>query len=139
MDYKKFGDKYIVRLEIGEEIVETLTNFIKKEGIKLGRVSGIGAVDYAKIGLFSTRTKKYHSKELKGDMEIVNLAGNISTMDGKEYLHLHIAVGDEDLNLFGGHLDSATVSATAEIVIDLIDGEVDREVGKDLGINLIKF
>ena len=57
MDFKRFGDKYIVRLDKGEEVVETLTEFIKDEDIKLGRVTGIGAVDFAEIGLFYTKEK----------------------------------------------------------------------------------
>lgn len=139
MDFKRFGDKYIVRLEKGEEVVESLTKFIKDEDIKLGRVTGIGAVDFAEIGLFYTKEKQYHSKVLEGDMEIVNLSGNISTMKGEKYLHLHISLGDKELKVYGGHLNKAVVSATAEIIIDVLDGEIDREFNEEIGINLIKF
>lgn len=139
MDYRSFGNKYIVRLDKGDEILKSLGDLATKEDIKLGRVSGIGAVNRATIGLFETATKEYHSKELIGDMEIVNLAGNISQMDGEVYLHLHIALGDREFNLYGGHLNSATISVTGEIVVDVIDGSVDRKLDEEIGLNLLKF
>lgn len=139
MEFRKFEDKYIIRLEKGEDIVESLNEFVNKQDIRLGKVTGIGAVNSIEIGLFHTKKKEYHSKKIEGDMEIVSLAGNISTMKGEKYLHLHIAVGDEDLKVHGGHLNSAIVSATAEIIIDVIDGQIDRQFSDEIGLNLIKF
>ncbi|HLS52530.1 MAG TPA: PPC domain-containing DNA-binding protein [Tissierellaceae bacterium] len=139
MEYKRFQDKYLVRLERGEEIVESIEKLAKKENIRLGKVSGIGAVNKATIGLFKADTKEYKSTELTGDMEIVNLTGNISEMDGEVYLHLHIALGDDKYNLYGGHLNSATISVTGELIIDVMEGQVDREYNEEIGLNLLKF
>lgn len=139
MEFRKFDDKYIIRLEKGEDIVKSLTKLVKDEDIKLGKVTGIGAVDDIEIGLFHTKEKRYYSKKIQGDMEIVSLAGNISTMKDEKYLHLHIAVGDENLKVHGGHLNAARVSATVEIIIDEIDGEIDRKFDEEIGLNLIKF
>lgn len=139
MEYKRFGSKYVVRLERGEEIISSITDLVKKEDITLGRISGIGAVDRAVIGLFEMDTKEYHKKEFTGDFEILNLSGNISQMDGKDYLHFHITLGDKEFNAYGGHLNEAVISATCEIIIDVIEGTIDRERDKDLGLNLLKF
>jgi len=139
MDYRKFGSKYVLRLDKGDEIVESIKKLCEKEGIKLGMVTGIGATNKAVIGLFHTSSKEYHSKELTGDMEITSLVGNISQMDGEVYLHLHITLGDKDYNVYGGHLTSAVISATGEIIIDAIEGEVDREFNQEIGLNLFKF
>ena len=38
-----------------------------------------------------------------------------------------------------GHLNAAVVSATCELVIDVIDGEVGREFSDEIGLNLFKF
>lgn len=139
MEYKKFGSKYLVRLAKGEEIVESISSLAKKEGIKLARISGIGAVNKAEVGLFSPETKKYDSKEFNEDLEIISLEGNISEMEGKTYVHAHIALGDEDLKVHGGHLNSAVISVTGEIIIDVIEGEVDRELDENIGVKLLKF
>ena len=139
MDYKKFDKKVFVRLDKGEEIVETLKQLCIDLDIKAGTISGIGATDKATIGLFDIKTKKYHSTDLVGDHEIASLNGNISTIDNKVYLHLHITLGNAEHISLSGHLNSALVSATFEGVIDIIDDEIDREYNSASGLNLIKF
>lgn len=139
MEFKRFGSKYLVRMDKGEEIVSTLTDLVKKEKIKLGRVSGIGAINRAVVGLFELDKKEYHKKEFTGDFEILSLSGNISEMYGKEYIHFHLTFGDKDFNVYGGHLNEAVISATGEIIIDVIDGTIDREFSEDLGLNILKF
>ncbi len=137
MEYKKFGNKYVVRLESGEEIVESIKKLAIEEKIRLGRVTGIGAVNKARIGLFKLAERQYYSKELEGGMEIVNLSGNISEMNGETYIHLHISLGDDNYNVIGGHLNYAYISATGEIIIDLIEGRVDRKHDEEIGLNLL--
>jgi len=139
MIYKKFNNKYIVRLNVGEEIVESVKKFAQEQNIKFGTVTGIGAVNKAKIGLFNTETKEYQSTILEEDMEIVSLAGNITEMNGEPYIHLHIALANSEHNVKAGHLNMAVISATGEIIIEAIDGYVDREFDDDIGLNLLKF
>ncbi|MDD3839413.1 MAG: DNA-binding protein [Clostridia bacterium] len=139
MEYKKFGNKIVVRLDRGEEIVESIKKLCTENDIKLGRVSGIGAADKITVGLFHTETKKYMSKQLNGDHEITNLSGNISRMNDEVYLHLHITICDEDYNAFGGHLNSAYISGTGELIVDVLEGEVGREFDENIGLNLFKF
>jgi len=139
MEAKAFGNSIVVRIDKGEEIVESLKKACEEHGVKLGTVTGIGATNKVKVGLFDPETKQYHSKELLGNFEIAPLAGNISTMDGKTYLHLHINVCNAEHRSFGGHLNSAIVSATFEAVIHRIEGELGREFSQEIGLNLFKF
>lgn len=139
MEYKQFGNRYVLRMDKGEEIVATLKQFCEDEQIKLGSVTGIGAVNQVTIGLFETSTKKYHSLQLAGDHEITSLTGNISTMDGKVYLHLHINISDDRYNTRGGHLSAAVVSGTGELIVEKIEGRVDRQFSEEIGLNLYKF
>ncbi|NLM43004.1 MAG: DNA-binding protein [Clostridiales bacterium] len=139
MEYKKFGNQYVLRMDKGEEIVETLKKFCQEQNITLGWVKGIGAVNKAKIGLLKIEEKKYYSIELNGSYEITSLLGNISTMNGEVYLHLHINLSDEHYKTYGGHLNYAIISATGEIFIEAIDGMVDRQFSDEIGINLFKF
>ncbi|OEH85018.1 DNA-binding protein [Desulfuribacillus stibiiarsenatis] len=139
MEFRKIDNTYVVRIDKGEEIIETLKKFCTEQNIKLGLVSGLGAVNKATIGLFETGTKKYHSTELTGDFEIASLTGNISTMNGETYLHFHACLSDDKYATYGGHLNAATVSATAEIVIITFNGSVDRAFSEEIGLNLLKF
>lgn len=136
MEFKKFANRYLVRLEKGEDIVASLLDLAKKEKIKLASVNGLGALSYAEIGLYKLDEKKYYSNSYQGDFEIASLHGNLSTMDGDEYVHLHIIIADIDQKCFGGHLNKGIISATGEIFVDVIDGEVDRFKG-DNGINIL--
>ena len=139
MQFKKFTDSLVVRLDPGEDIVATLTDIAKKENIRLATVSAIGAVNDITVGLFDPVSKKYTQNEIKDNFEIVSLAGNISTMKNETYLHLHMAVADVTGKVIGGHLNKAIVSATTEVFINVIDGEVDREYSETVGLNLLKL
>ncbi|HOB16531.1 MAG TPA: DNA-binding protein [Defluviitoga sp.] len=139
MDFIKNENKYILRLDKGEEIVSTLADFCKENSITLGKITGLGSTNKVKIGLFNTHTKRYSSKEFTGDFEIVNLTGNISTMNKEPYLHIHATISDSNLDAFGGHLNYAIISGTAEIIIESLPGYVDREFSEEIGLNLFKF
>lgn len=139
MEYQRYGSKVLLRLDPGEEIIASMTEVCEKESIRLGIVSGIGAVNKATVGLFNPVSKEYYSTDLEKDYEVTNLTGNVSEMNGKVYLHLHATLADVDHNAFGGHLNAATVSATAEIWIDIVDGSVDRELSETVGLNLLKY
>ena len=60
-------------------------------------------------------------------------------MNGEFYSHLHMSAGDDKGQVFGGHLNKAIVSATCEMIINIIDGTVDREYNEEIGLNLFKF
>jgi hypothetical protein len=139
MKFKDFGQYYIVSIEKGDEIVDSLHQLCTEQGIRLGVISGIGAVNKFKIGLFETVTKHYHAREFSGDFEITSLTGTVTTMDGKAYIHLHINVSDREFHTFGGHLNYAVVSAACEIVITKIEGIVEREFSEEIGLNLLKL
>jgi len=139
MTHKQFGEKYIIRMEKGEELIAALKNFCFENKIKLGVISGLGAADKITLGLFKTDTKKYLPKEFLGDYELASVLGNISQMNGEVYLHLHAVISDENCQAFGGHLTSAVISGTFEGVIETIDGEVDRKYNENIGLNLFDF
>ena len=46
MEYRKFGDTYIVRMDRDEEILAQLKIFAEKEQVKLASVTGLGAVSH---------------------------------------------------------------------------------------------
>lgn len=139
MDYRKFQNKYVIRVDKGEEIVDKIKQICRENNIKLGWVKGLGAVNKITLGLFETSTKKYIASNFEGDYEISALYGNISTMNGEVYTHIHASISDSQCKTFGGHLSEAVVSATAEIVIESMEGTVEREFNEEIGLNLYKF
>ena len=139
MEYKKFGKTYVVRLDPRDEIVESIKQIAMKENIKLAMINGLGAINKFDIGVYDVKEQVYHRKEFTGPYEITSLHGNITTLNGEVYTHLHMSVGDENLNVIGGHLYSAVIGGTGEIFIDVIDGTVDRTKSEETGLNVFKF
>lgn len=139
MDYKRVENMLIVRIDKGEEVVSQVKTLAEKENIKLGTIQALGAANYAKVGLFNTETKKYEQSELNGEYEITNLTGNISTMNGETYLHMHVTLSDEETHAYGGHLNELLISGTCEMFIQVIDAEIDRYFDEEVGLNVFKF
>lgn len=139
MEYKRFKDTILLRIDRGEEICEQLRQMAEKERIRLAEVSALGAVNDFTVGVFRTGEKKYYANQFTGDHEIVSLTGTISTMNGEYYAHLHMSAGNEKGQVFGGHLNRAIVSATCEMVVRVIDGQVERAYNEEVGLNLFSF
>ncbi|MDO4281539.1 MAG: DNA-binding protein [Peptococcaceae bacterium] len=139
MEYKKFDQTIIARIDKDEEILACVEKIALAENIKLASVQALGAVGAFTVGVFKTAEKKYYGNEFAGDYEIVSLTGTINTMNDAFYAHLHMSAGDEQGHVVGGHLNKAVVSATCEMVINIIDGRVDRAFDEEVGLNLFKF
>ena len=139
MDYRRFQDTIVVRMDRGEEILEQLKIVAEKENIRLAEISALGAVNDFTVGVFKTDEKKYYANSFQGSFEIVSLTGTVSTMDGAYYAHLHMSAGNDKGEVFGGHLNRAVISATCEMVVRVIGGSVDRAFSDEVGLNLFKF
>lgn len=139
MEYRKFGSKLMVRMDPGEEIMEQLKALCEREHIRLAEVKALGALKEFTLGLFDTDEKKYYSHDYAIPAEIGSLWGTVTTQDGQVYLHLHLCAGDKDNRVYGGHLSRAVVSATCEMVVDVMDGTVERQFSPEVGLNLFRF
>lgn len=139
MNYKRFDNTIIARIDKGEEILEKVKEIALKENIKLASISALGAVNDFTVGVFKTDEKKYYANSFQGYFEITSLAGTINTMNDEFYAHIHMSAGNEKGEVFGGHLNRAMVSATCEMVITVINGAVDRYLNEEIGLNLFKF
>ena len=139
MEYRKFGDTYIVRMDPGEEILTQLKVFAEQEGVKLASVTALDAVKDFTVGVFDTGAKVYKSNRFQGVYEIVSLVGTINTMNDAFYCHLHMCAADQEGHAFGGHLNEAVISATCELVVTCLPGRTDRVFSDEVGLNLISF
>ena len=140
MDYRKYNDTYVIRIDRGEEIMTALTDFCKKEKVTLGAVEALGAADHVQIGLYDVASRQYHKHTFDGPMEITSLLGSISSKDGEPYLHLHINLCREDMSVIGGHLNECRISATCEMFVRVLDGMVNRRLDESVtGLNLYEF
>lgn len=139
MQYRRFGDTLVIRLDPNEEIVEQLTALAEKENICLGEITGLGALKEFHICVFDVAEKKFYNNEYREPMELISLSGTITRMEGKPYLHIHASAGNGSGSAFGGHLKKAVISATGEILVRVIDGQVGRKYSEEIGLNLFHF
>ena len=139
MEYKRFDNTIFARIDKGEEILEQLKEIALQEHIKLASVSALGAINDFTVGVFKTAEKKYDANEFQGYYEITSLTGTITTKDGEFYAHLHMSAGDTEGRVLGGHLNEAVISATCELVLEIMDGTVERRLDPETGLNLMEF
>ncbi len=135
MKYFVLGSTYVVRLDAGERIVETLAALCERDAIGGGFFNGLGAVSEAEIGHFDPAAKAYSWIALSGPLEIVSLYGNITKVDAKPFIHAHIALGDKEFAVRGGHLKEAVVSVTCEVTLTRFRDDIGRTKDEATGFS----
>ncbi|MFH1237239.1 MAG: PPC domain-containing DNA-binding protein [Candidatus Aenigmatarchaeota archaeon] len=135
MKYKKSGDAYVILLEKGDRIIDSLLRFCTKEKIKAGSLSGIGGVAKAEVAYYDMRDKKYHARVFdKPPYEVVSLKGNVSIAAEKLKIHAHIVLSDSEFRAFGGHLNEADVSPMCEIIFIPLKAKLHRKKDAETGL-----
>jgi len=139
MQSVKIQNGFLVRCDIGDEIVSVLTQFAIDNDIASGTVTGIGAVKDPILGYFDLPTREYLRKEFDGNYELLNLTGNFARLDSQVILHCHATISDINCVVFGGHLFRGEIAVTGEYYIYPGGIEVNRGPDDKTGLNLIKL
>lgn len=140
MEGKIFKNTAILRIDKGEEVMESLVAFCKSKNITLANVTGLGASDNVIVACFDNDIKEYVITVYDKDYyEVTNFTGNITLNNGEIYPHLHINFADHKQETFGGHLEKCIISATCEFFLDILEDTVDRTFDEEVGINILKF
>lgn len=155
---KLLNNKYAIRLEKGEKIMASLEDFAKKHSSEIGfaQFSMIGAVegtdtDPILIYLSEHGDKGGHTeRKISGKMELLPSWGNIAwdhDEQVKPVVHCHVNLGEgEDketsrlLQGHGGHLGEATISLTAEVILEVLSREkFTRKMDEEVQLELWNF
>jgi len=127
MKYKKFGNEIVVVLETDENIHDSIREVCGTENVGMGTITGFGGVKYLKTGIWNNDKNDYdYLVKNKGSMELLNLTGNISLLDGKVHTHIHVTAADANFNVFGGHLADGIVQNLMELYIYPGADKIDR-------------
>jgi predicted DNA-binding protein with PD1-like motif len=115
-----------------------------QEGVIPGRLrktpsfKAIGALSEVELGRFNRETKNYQTAvKLHEQVELLSLIGDIALKVGEPQVHAHLLIGRQDESAHGGHLLSATVRPTCEIVITESPKRLQKEIDPESGIALI--
>lgn len=139
MKSTKIQDGYLVRCEIGDEVISILTKFAAENDIHSGTVIGIGALLDPELGYYDVHKKEYIRRKFEGDYELVGLSGNFACMGDKTILHCHAVFSDPEFRVIGGHLFSAGVAITGEFYIRPGGITIERAPDSYTGLNLIRL
>jgi len=140
MKTKRTETGFLVVLDVGDEIVNSLKTLAASERIGLASLSGIGAVRNAVVGYLDLTQKQYLKREFGPEsMELLSLLGNLTVLDGEPVVHCHVVLADREMKTFGGHLFEATTSVTVEMFVRVFEGEVPRQFDPASGANLMRF
>ena len=130
--------EYVLRLERGEDVLPTLTDFCKRKGILSGSFKAIGAVERAKIGYYDLSSKKYGTIEYPEAREVASMTGNVAQVDGAPFIHAHAVLTDMKKNeSIGGHVFSANVAVTLEVHLTAFNEPLRRTFDDEIGLKLL--
>jgi predicted DNA-binding protein with PD1-like motif len=130
---------YAVILEIGDEAMACLNDFARSEGIDGAKLSAIGAFRRAMLLYFDWETKEYLEIPVEEQVEVASLSGDIGIdEEGNPALHVHLVLGRSDGTALAGHLKSAEVRPTLEVIITETPGHVRRRHDSKTGLALIQ-
>jgi predicted DNA-binding protein with PD1-like motif len=145
----------IAKLERGEELIATLTDFCAKEGIQNAVFQGIGAVEKVQIGYYDLGKREYFFRKESGVFEVASMQGNValvypeetrgvdgpstSPRAGKPFIHAHAVLSrcDASLECIGAHIKEAHVAVTLEIFMTILDSTVSRKLDDSIGLKLL--
>ena len=144
MDYRKYGDTVYVRMDKGDEIIQSILDVCKQEKIMSATFSGIGGCSGAEVQTYIPQTNSFEQQTLEGMLELISLMGNVITDDeGEYYHHTHALFSFKDGEGHGmaaGHIKSITVLYTAEIEIrPVVGGEIKRKHDPETGTGFWDF
>jgi len=137
MKHAKFGDRYLLRLYRDEEVIRTLTGFAREMRIPAGEISAIGAVRDVVLGYFDPDTRKYSREEFPDSYEVAGMNGNLSQLKGEPFFHIHTTLAGRDHAPRAGHLFSARVSVTLEVVLHPFAEKLERTWDGEMDLNLL--
>lgn len=130
---------FAVILDSGDEVIQCINDFAAKQNLSAAQFTAIGAFSEATIGWFDFSIKDYKKIEIKEQVEVLNLSGDVSQYKGKPKIHAHVVLGKQDGTAHGGHLLKAITHPTLEIIINESPSYLEREMDKESGIPLIKI
>lgn len=144
MEYKKIKDTVYIRVDKGENVVQTILSVCKKENIQGGYFQGIGACSTATISTYIPERNDFIDHAVSGMIEMISLMGNISTDDtDTPFQHSHAVFSylkdNGEIAVVAGHLKEAQIGYTGEIVLTPADGKIGRVFDTRAGIDVWKL
>lgn len=129
---------FLTRLPHNKDLAAAIGDAFKEAGVPTGWFSVIGATKKAILAFYDQAEKGYRELLFPMPGEIVTCTGNVTTLDGKPFVHAHITIGFSDGTTRGGHLMKGTVLFAGELFGVAFEGELERVYDEVTGLRLWK-
>lgn len=144
MDVRKEKNAIYLRIDKGEEVIETIKKVCEKEQMEGGYFQGIGACGRAVLSTWIPEKQDFIHHSITGMLELVSLTGNISTdRNGKPFSHSHAVFSylkdNGEVGIAAGHLEEAEISYTGEIILTPAEAKIERTFDENAGIDVWKL
>jgi uncharacterized protein len=103
--------------DTGEDPMQGLLEFAKRERLTAGHFTAIGAFEDATLGYFDWSKKDYVRIAIREQVEVLSLVGDVAIEGSAPKVHAHVVVGKRDGTAHGGHLLEARVRPTLEVIL----------------------
>ncbi len=104
MKSKKLDRGVVLVFDTGDKVVSTLARFANENHIAAAHFAAIGAFSDAGLGYFDLQKEDYLKNEVKEQVEVVSLIGDIALDKGEPKVQAHVVVGRKNGATMGGHL-----------------------------------
>lgn len=131
---------FAVIFDTGEDPLAGLTRFAEEQNLTASGFTAIGAFSEATLGYFDWEKKDYERIAVSEQTEVLALVGDIAIgEDQRKKVHAHVVLGKRDGAACGGHLLSAKVRPTLEVIVTESPGYLRRVHDPRSGLALIRI
>ncbi|HML01793.1 MAG TPA: PPC domain-containing DNA-binding protein [Candidatus Bathyarchaeia archaeon] len=133
----RVGRTIFARLDENEDLLNAIKEIAERNKVRAGFFVLLGTVKKAVLGFY--KDANYKPIQLSEPLEIICCIGNVSVReDGELVVHAHIAVGNEEGHVFGGHvLSGCIIGVTGELtLVETPDAKLKRVFKEKLNLYL---
>jgi predicted DNA-binding protein with PD1-like motif len=128
---------FVLVLETGDEVMHVLNAFARARHLQGSHFTAIGAFSDAVVAYFDWPTKQYQKIRIGEQVEVLSMIGDIAMSTNGPTVHGHVVLAKADGSAHGGHLVSAYVRPTLEVILTESPRHLRRKMDPESGLPLI--
>jgi hypothetical protein len=128
---------YVIVLAKGDEVMSGLTDFARQNNVTSASFTAIGAFSHATVAWFDESRKEFKLNPINQQVELVSMIGNITLVNNKPAVHIHVSVASSDGTVRGGHVINAFVFPTLELFTTVYPTPLHKQPDEATGLELI--
>jgi uncharacterized protein len=121
----------------GDEAMAGLKQFAFDQSLHGAHFTGIGAFERVTVAWFNIETQKYQPIVIDEQVEVLSLIGDVADADDTPSVHAHLCVAKRDGSAHGGHLQSAIVRPTLEVIVVESPAHLRKSYRPEFGLALV--